>query len=250
MIAFLRWLRDVALGTFTGIAKLAFFLVLVVIALFIVALVEGDGLPGRMVLNLDLRNVPPDSSHASTIFTARTPPTMDTVLALDRAGRDSRVKGVFLQLGGGLPVAQAEEIAAALIRFRATGRFVIAYAQGFEDPGLGDYLAASSADQIWMEPKSPFSPAGTGAGAVFLRGLFDKINAVPQIVKRADYKSAADMYMEKGYTAPDRVQTTAFVQSWTPSTLGETSMMSPPGRRAEPTTLLNFTVSLSNVATG
>ena len=139
---------------------------------------------------------------------------MDTVLALDRAGRNSRVKGTFLQLGGGLSVAQAEEIGAALIRFRATGRFVVAYAQGFLDGGLGDYLTAASADQIWMEPRSPFSAAGTGAGAIFLRGLFDKVQAVPQIVKRADYKSAADMYMEKDYTGPDREQTTAFLQSW------------------------------------
>ncbi|HEX4159414.1 MAG TPA: signal peptide peptidase SppA [Rhizomicrobium sp.] len=215
MIGFLRWMRRVALGTLNGIAMLTFFVVLVVGALFLVGLIEGDGLPSQMVLNLDLRTSPPDSSHAPDLFfERRTPPVMDTVLALDRAGRDSRVKGVFLQLGGGLSVAQAEEIGAALIRFRATGRFVIAYAQGFNDSGLGDYLTAASADQIWMEPKSPFSAAGTGAGAIFLRGLFDKIQAVPQIVKRSDYKSAADMYMEKGYTGPDREQTTAFLQSW------------------------------------
>ncbi|HEY3777492.1 MAG TPA: signal peptide peptidase SppA [Rhizomicrobium sp.] len=215
MITFLRWMRGIALGTLNGIAKLAFFVVLLIVALFIVGLIEGDGLPSKMVLNLDLRSSPPDSTHAPQLFSSRrTPSVMDTVLALDRAGRDSRVKGAFLQLGGGLSVAQAEEIGAALIRFRATGRFVVAYAQGFMDAGLGDYLTAASADQIWMEPKSPFSAAGTGAGAIFLRGLFDKVQAVPQIVKRADYKSAADMFMEKGYTAPDREQTTAFLQSW------------------------------------
>jgi len=215
MIAFLRWMRGIALGTLNGVAKLAFFLVLLVFALFVVGLIEGDGLPSRMVLNLDLRSVPPDSSHAADFLGARrTPPTMDTVLALDRAGRDPRVKGVFLQIGGGLAVAQGEEIAAALVRFRATGRYVIAYAQGFNDPGLGDYLTAASADQIWMEPRSPFGPSGTGAGAIFLRGLFDKINATPQIVKRADYKSAADMFMEKDYTGPDREQVTAFLRSW------------------------------------
>jgi protease IV len=215
MIAFLRWMRRIALGTLNGIAMILFFAVLVVVAFFIVGLIEGDGLPSRMVLNLDLRTSPPDSSHTPTLlFERRTPPVMDTVLALDRAGRDSRVKGVFLQLGGGLSVAQAEELGAALIRFRATGRFVIAYAQGFLDNGLGDYLTAASADQIWMEPKSPFSAAGAGAGAVFLRGLFDKIQAVPQIVKRSDYKSAADMFMEKGYTGPDREQTSTFLQSW------------------------------------
>ena len=215
MIGFLRWMRRIALGTLNGIAMVACFVVLVVVALLVVGLIEGDGLPSQMVLNLDLRTVPPDSSHAPTLFfERRTPPVMDTVLALDRAGRDSRVKGVFLQVGGGLSVAQAEEIGAALMRFRATGRFVVAYAQGFLDSGLGDYLTAASADEIWMEPQSPFSAAGTGAGAIFLRGLFDKIQAVPQIVKRSDYKSAADMYMEKGYTGPDREQTSAFLQSW------------------------------------
>jgi protease-4 len=215
MIGFLRWMRRVALGTLNGIAMFAFLVVLIVAALFIVGLIEGDGMPSRMVLSLDLRSSPPDSSRAPDFFfERRTPTVMDTVLALDRAGRDPRVKGLFLQLGGGLSVAQAEEIGAALIRFRATGRFVVAYAQGFLDSGLGDYLTAASADQIWMEPRSPFSASGTGAGALFLRGLFDKIQAVPQIVKRSDYKSAADMYMEKGYTGPDREQTTAFLQSW------------------------------------
>ena len=58
-----------------------------------------------------------------------------------------------------------------MIRFRATGRFVIAYAQGFLIQGSGITDAAASADQIWMEPKSPFGPAGAGAGAIFLRGF-------------------------------------------------------------------------------
>ncbi|HEY3637554.1 MAG TPA: signal peptide peptidase SppA [Rhizomicrobium sp.] len=222
MIGFLRWMQRIALGTINGIAMVAFFVVLVIFALFAVGLIEGDGLPSQMVLSLDLRKQPADSSHApNLLFSRRTPTVMDTVLALDRAGRDSRVKGVFIQVGGGLPVAKAEEIGAALIRFRATGRFVVAYAQGFLDAGLGDYLAAASADQIWMQPKSPFSAAGTGAGAIFLRGLFDKIQAVPQIVKRSDYKSAADMYMEKDYTGPDREQTTAFLQSWYDSAVKE-----------------------------
>jgi protease-4 len=216
MIAFLRWMRGIALGTLNGIAKLALFAALIALVFLVVGLIAGDGLPSRMVLNLDLRSSPPDSSNAPSLgFERRVPSVMDTVLALDRAGRDSRVKGVFLQVGsGGLSIAQAEEIGAALTRFRTTGRFVIAYAQGFAGAELGDYLAAASADEIWMEPGSLFSTAGTGTGAIFLRGLFDKVQAVPQIVKRADYKSAADMYMEKDYTGPDRVQTTAFLQSW------------------------------------
>lgn len=215
-MAFLHWLRSIFFGAVNGILKFALAILLVCLLLVVIGLTRGDGLPGNMVLSLDLRAPIRDSQGADPFsFGAKPASVMDIVLALDHAGRDSRVKGVFLRVGSAdMPVAQAEEIGAALKRFRATGKFAIADAPGFLSNGLGDYLAASSTDEIWMQPNSTFGASGAGAGALFLRGLFDKVNAVPQIVKRADYKSAADMYMEKDYTGPDREQTTAFLQSW------------------------------------
>jgi protease-4 len=140
---------------------------------------------------------------------------IDTLLALDHAEHDDRVKGVVLRVGsGGLSISQAEEIGAALKHFRKSGKFVIAQATGFFGAGLGDYLTAAAADQIWMQPKSPFSASGAGGAEIFLRGLFDKIKAEPQIAKRLEYKSAADMYMEKTMSAADHEQLTAIMQSW------------------------------------
>jgi protease IV len=215
MVAFLRWARSIVLGTLNGVVMFVLFITLVVLALIGVGLAYGDGMPGKMVLNLDLRTPIKDSSNQAVLAFERTPTVIDIVLALDRAGRDGRVKGMFMRLGSaGLSVAQAEEIGAAVARFRTTGKFAIAYSQGFLSQGLGDYLTAASANEIWMQPKSPFSAAGEAAGAVFLRGLFDKIQAVPQIAKRSDFKSAADTFMEKERTPADRLQTTAFVQSW------------------------------------
>jgi protease IV len=216
MVAFLRWVRSIVVGTLNGIAMFALFLVLMFVALIGVGLAVGDGMPDKILLTLDLRSPVKDSAEASPLDIAEHSPTvMDIVLALDQAGRDPRVKGLFMRVGNGdLSVPRAEEIDAALKRFRATGKFVIAQAQDFGSPGLGDYLVATGADEIWMQPHSVFSASGAGAGALFLRGLFDKVNAVPQIAKRSDFKSAADMYMEKDYTGPDRVQTTALLQSW------------------------------------
>lgn len=216
MVAFLRWVRSIVVGTLNAVAMAALFVVVVFVVLVGIGLAQGDGLPGNMFLTLDLRAPLKDSMEASPLDIAEHPPTvMDIVLALDQAGRDPRVKGLYLRIGtADLSVPRAEEIDAALKRFRATGKFVIAHAQGFNGTGLGDYLAATGAGEIWMQPHSDFSTSGVGASALFLRGFFDKINAVPQIAKRSDYKSAADMYMEKGYTAPDREQTTALLQSW------------------------------------
>ncbi|MBV9991931.1 MAG: signal peptide peptidase SppA [Alphaproteobacteria bacterium] len=215
MVGFLGWLKSIAVGTFNAIAKVAFFLILIFFLLFLIGLSTGDGLPGKMVLALDLRRPIADSAPVQYTFGTRPVTVMDIVLGLDAAARDDRIKGVVLRLGSAnIPIAQAEEIGAALRRFKASGKFVIAHSQGFEAPGLGDYLTATAADEIWMQPKTPFGAAGEGGGEIFLKGLFEKIQAEPQIAKRADYKSAADMYMEKNMTPADREQITALMQSW------------------------------------
>ena len=215
MNRFLTWLRSLLFSVLNGIAKLAVFAVLVIVALVAFGLAYGDGLPRNMVLALDLRQPIEDSSAAATsILSPKRATVMDVVLGLDAASRDSRVKGVVMQLGNGaLSTAQAEEVGGAIQRFRKAGKFVIAQSSAFFGAGLGDYLAASAANEIWIQPKAPFSPAGTGGGELFLKGALDKINAVPQIAKRAEYKSAADMFMEKQMTPADREQLTALMNS-------------------------------------
>jgi protease-4 len=215
MIRFLSWLKAILLSVVNGLAKAVMALLLVFAVLLLVGLVRGDGMPGNMVLALDLREPIDDSRAAPTsILTPRRPTVMDVVLGLDAASRDGRVKGVVMRLGmGAVSTAEAQEIGAAIKRFRAKGKFVIANASAFFSAGLGDYLLASAADEIWVQPKSPFSVSGTGGGELFLRGTLDKINAEPQIAKRAEYKSAADMFMEKQMSPADREQLTALMNS-------------------------------------
>ena len=214
-MAFLRWLRSILAAVLNGFAKLVATIVVVFLILLCIGLWRGDGNPASMVLTLDLRSAVADSAAGPTLpFTGRSLTMMDILFNLDAASRDSRVKGVVIRLGGGsLSTAQAEELSTALKRLRAAGKFVVAQASSFFGAGLGDYLAASAADQIWVQPKADFAVSGAGGGEIFLRGLFDKIQAEPQIAKRADYKSAADMYMEKSMTGPDREQLTVLMQS-------------------------------------
>ena len=222
MIAFLRWLRSLFASVLNGIAKFVALLIVVFAVLLVVTLVRGDGLPDNAILTLDLRQAIPDSASRPPFpLTARPVTMMDLIFALDDAGRDKRIKGLVMRLGGDLSLAQAEELDQALARFRAHGKFIIAQATGFEGRGLGDYLAATAANEIWVQPKSDFNVSGAGVGEIFLRGVFDKIHAVPQMIKRADYKSAADMYTEKEMTGPDREQLNEVVQSWYGAALNE-----------------------------
>lgn len=215
MIRFLGWLRHIFGAVFNIIAIAIAFAIVVVAVITVVGLARGDGLPGNMVLTLDLREAIADSAAGGgNLLTPRRVTVMDVVLGLDAAGKDKRVKGAVVRLGNGaLSTAEAEEIAAAIKRFRGQGKFVIAQATAFFGAGMGDYLAASAANEIWVQPKAPFGVSGAGGGEIFLRGALDKVEAVPQIAKRVEYKSAADMYMEKSMSAPDREQLTRLMQS-------------------------------------
>jgi len=215
MAGILRWAKGIGIGVLNGVAKFVAFVILLVVVLLVWALFTGDGMPRNIVLAMDLRNALADSSNSDFSFGNNPPTVMDIVLTLDAAERDDRVKGAVIRIGtANLSIAQAEELDAAIRKFRKSGKFVIAHSQGFLASGLGDYLTVANADQIWMQPKAPFTANGEGGGELFLRGLLDKINANPQIVKRADYKSAADMFMEKTMTPADREQLTRLMQSW------------------------------------
>jgi protease-4 len=214
MTGFLRWLRSIMAAVLNGIAKFAFLLILIFAVLVVIGLAQGDGVPKNTVLTLDLRDSIADSAATGLSFSGNTQTVMNLVFALDNAARDSRIKGVVMRLGNGaLSLAEAEEISAALHRFRDHGKFVIAQATGFLTSGLGDYVAAAAADQIWVQPHSDFKVSGAAVGGVFVKGLLDKIEAVPQMAKRAEYKSAADMYMEKSMTDADKEQLTQVTKS-------------------------------------
>src|ERR1700692_355182 len=141
MVSFLRWARSILVGTLNGIVKFVLFIVLLVAVLVGIGLAKGDGLPRNIVLNMDLRDQMADSAAPNPFgFGSPHPTVMDTVLALDAAQRDDRVKGVFIRVGSAdMPLSQAEEMRDALKRFRSSGKFVVAYAQGFFSQGLGDY---------------------------------------------------------------------------------------------------------------
>jgi len=214
MTAFLRWLRSIMAAVLNGIAKFAFLLILIFAVLVVIGLAQGDGLPKNTVLTLDLREAIADSTASSLSFSGTQQTVMNLVFALDNASRDARIKGVVMRLGNGaLSLAEAEEISAALHRFRDHKKFVIAQATGFLSSGLGDYVAAAAADQIWVQPHSDFKVSGAAVGGLFVKGLLDKIEAVPQMAKRAEYKSAADMYMEKSMTDADKEQLTEVTKS-------------------------------------
>jgi protease-4 len=222
-MAALNWTWMIVKSALNMVAKFFVVLILLLFLLIGIGLIVGDGLPRNMVLVLDLRQSLNDKAAPSLFgFSEGELSVVDAVFGLDAASLDDRVKGVFVRVGsGGLSVPQAEELRDALKRFKAEDKFVIAHSQTFYSGGLGDYQVAAAADEIWMQPASAFFGSGAATTTLFLRGLFDKIHAVPQIIQREEYKNAANVFMETDYTEAHREATSRILQSWYDTAIAE-----------------------------
>ncbi|HMI97713.1 MAG TPA: signal peptide peptidase SppA [Micropepsaceae bacterium] len=221
----LSWMWEIVKSVLNGIAKVVVFAIILMLVLVGVGVFSGDGIARNTVLELDLRQSMEDKSSSSLFDLGEANPSiMDVVMGLDRAARDARVKGIFLRVGtADLSVPKAEELRDALKHFKESGKFVIAHSQSFYSSGLGDYTVAAGADQIWMQPVSTFFSAGTATTTLFFKGLFDKVNAVPQFVQRYEYKNAANVFTQTDFTAPHREATLRVLQSWYDSATTEAS---------------------------
>ena len=192
-------------GVFAGLSLfvVAVFAFLMVLSVSVQSSVErGGAVAVDSVLLVDLRSDLPDQGGGASFSGYRAPSLIGLIEALASAEEDDRVKGVFVRASeGALDAAHAEEIHKALVSLRAAGKFVVAHAQGFEDTSVTSYLAASAADEIWLQPTSNFVATGLAVETPFLGGVFEKYGVEPEFERFAEYKNAVDTYTRSDYTA-------------------------------------------------
>jgi len=118
----------------------------------------------------------------------------DLIATLDAAKTDDRVKAVALDLDGFLGGGEAAmgDLGAAISRFKAGGKPVLAYATGYTDSG---YQLASHASEIWLSPLGTVAIAGPGGNNLYFKGLLDKLGVTANVYRVGTYKSAVEPYI-------------------------------------------------------
>lgn len=139
----------------------------------------------------------------------------DVLYALQKAEKDPKVKGLFLELES--PVcgyATAAEIRNAINQFEESGKFVISYFQG-EAVGLKQYFIASAANESYGFPSTMMEFGGLGAELMFYKGLLDKLDVEVQVVRGSnnDFKSAVEPFFRKSISDSSRVQLERYLNS-------------------------------------
>ncbi len=131
------------------------------------------------------------------------PPTVREVVdSLRRAKTDGNVSAVILAPGGTAPFwGKVQEIRDAVLDFKTSGKPIVGY---LEYGGEQEYYLATACDHVYLMPTSPLELTGLASYELFLRGALDKIGAVPDMLHIGAYKTAANTYMDKTYTAAHR----------------------------------------------
>ena len=172
------------------------------------------------VLKIDLAETITDAP-ATDPFAGFDPLTMEftpqlslfsALRAIDAAAADDRIEGIYLRLNGpGTTEAGAvEELREAILRFKESGKFVVAYNEVYTQ---GGYYLASAADRIYLHPQGGMDWTGLQSQLMFYKGLLDKLDVKMEVFRPTvcKYKSAVEPYIRTDMSPENRAQMQALV---------------------------------------
>lgn len=135
----------------------------------------------------------------------------DILAAIQKAKKNDKIKGIYLQnVFLGASFASLEEIRNALLDFKESGKFIVAYADNYTQ---GLYYLSSVADKILINPQGALEWKGLASQPIFYKGLLEKLGIEMQIFKVGTYKSAVEPFINTEMSEANREQVTAFIQS-------------------------------------
>lgn len=137
---------------------------------------------------------------------------LDDILAsIRKAKGNDKIKGIYIDAGAfACQTASMQAIRNALVDFKESGKFIVAYAGSYSQ---GTYYIASVADKVIANPSGSIGWHGLAAQTMFLKGLLDKVGVEMQVFRVGTYKSAVEPYIATEMSPANREQTQAFIGS-------------------------------------
>lgn len=153
-----------------------------------------------------------DNPFASLMSEEQTALGLEDILAsIQKAGDNEYIKGIYLEAGGIVAdPASIEEIRNALVKFRQTGKFVVAYGDNYSQ---ADYYISSVADKVILNPRGMVDWHGMASQTIYLKDLLDQLGIEMEVFKVGTYKSAVEPYTSTKMSDENREQITAYITS-------------------------------------
>jgi len=130
----------------------------------------------------------------------------ELIEAIDMAAKDDRINSMTLVLDGlnYAGMSKIEEIGKAIMRFRATGKPVIATADHYNQQ---QYLLASYADRILMNPMGVVELLGLASYRTYMQDALEKLKVKVHVFRTGPHKSAVEPFIASEMSSESREQT-------------------------------------------
>lgn len=160
----------------------------------------------------DLRETAEDHPFASLVTGKESDLSLKDVLkSIRHAKEQESVKGIYLDMGvfsGG--TASLDAIRRALMDFKDSGKFIVAYADSYTQ---GGYYLASVADKVYLNPQGILGLTGISSQTMFYKGLLQKIGVEMMVFKVGTYKGAVEPFIADKLSDANREQITSYQNS-------------------------------------
>ena len=153
-----------------------------------------------------------ENPFASLMSEEQTALGLDDILAsIQKAADNDYIKGIYLEAGGIMASpASTEEIRNALLRFKETGKFVVAYGGSYTET---DYYICSVADKVILNPQGMVDWHGVASQTIYYKDLLAQLGVEMEVFKVGTYKSAVEPYTSMKMSEENREQITAYTSS-------------------------------------
>jgi len=133
--------------------------------------------------------------------------------SIKHAKTDKKIKGIFLDLNFiGAGFAKIEEIRAAIVDFKKSGKFVFAYGEYFYE---NTYYLASVADKVYLNPEGEILFNGLSANVTFFKNALDKLGVEVQVIRHGKFKGAVEPFILDKLSPENRRQIDEYLHSIT-----------------------------------
>lgn len=141
-------------------------------------------------------------------------PLLKVLSAIEQAASDENIKGICIYADGAgvVSTANIEELRYALNRFKASGKFIVAYDYNYSQ---SDYYLASVANEVVINPEGSLDWYGCASSLMFYKGAFDKLGIGVEIFRPSSckYKSAVEPFFLTKMSDANRKQNQEMVDS-------------------------------------
>ena len=135
----------------------------------------------------------------------------DIVAALEKAKEDDNIKGIFLNMNGASGGQATKAVVRdALLDFKESGKFIIAYSKAYTQ---GQHYLASVADKVYLNPVGGFDFRGYGAQITFFKKMLDNIGVKMQVLYAGKFKGATEPFRRTDLSPENKLQIREYILS-------------------------------------